>query len=375
MAKQNRFDDLEEMLVPQDASAEQADDQHKPKKEPKPSKKNAGKTPRQLEREAQKRKEITKLVVIGVLVFVAMIGVLVAVGFAMGERAGIGKPGSVRKAEPDPTRSAFTNLSAMPEMSTEGVKGMLKEAYFTVDGDLALTFRLSNGTPVDHTLKTMNVLVFNDKGDTVAEQMFTTFKPQVLVPSNGFEDAYVIVDEENVLLPEDSLYSLGSTLDITSEAPNDKEETPVDPDDPKAIAPNRTYFDAPGNLPPLSAEGVKGTVILAQYTNDGSLAVTLSLSNGTAVDQQVTSVSLLIADGEGTTIAEQAFSTFDVPCTVLSNAYNQLKVIVDPQNVPVKDDSLATLSCTVNVSADPVPATTVASSAEATPTDAQTPAA
>ena len=316
MAKQNRFDDLEEMLVTQDTSATDADGDHSRKKAKKVSKKYWDKPPVQAEREAKARAEKIRTIVICAVIFAVMVAGLVAVGFAMGKRAGVG---TSTRAPADPDRTAFVNNAAMPELSGDGVKGMLKEAYFTMSGDLALTFRLSNGTAFDHSLLTMDVTVFNDKGENVAEQTFEKFKPEVVVPAHGYDEAYVIVDKENVLLPDDSLNSLGSTLEITSKTVGDKQESEAeeDPDAPKAIAPNRTYFDAPGNLPGLSAEGVKATVIRAQYTNDGSLAVTLSLSNGTDTDQQVTRVNVDIANGnDGTTIASQSISSFDEPCVV-----------------------------------------------------------
>ncbi len=352
MAKRNGFDDLDEMLVTQDTSADSADGDHSRKRTKVVSKKDAGKPPLQLEREAKARAEKARMIVICVLIFAVMIGALVAVGFAMGKRAGVGM---TSRAPADPNRTSFVNNAAAPDMSPEGVKGMLKEAYFTTSGDLAVTFRLSNGTAFDHSLVTMNAIVFNDAGETVAEQMFEKFKPAVVVPAGGFEDAYVIVDKENVLLKDDPLYSLGSTLEITSKAIGGEKDAveSADPEAPKAIAPNRTYFDAPGNIPALSAEGVKATVIRAQYTNDGSLAVTLSLSNGTDADQQVSRVQLNIANGDGTTIASQSISSFDAPCVVKKQSYNQLQVIVDTSNVPVKDDPLSTLTCTVSVDTAP----------------------
>jgi len=353
VAKRNHFDELDEMLGTQDEIIDASEGAQKPKKPKKVSKKDAGKPPYQRQKEAKKRKETRRTIAICVSIFAVVVVAVVALGLAMGERAGVGN--FSRRAKPDPDRTSFTNNAAMPELSPEGVKGMLKEAYFTVDGDLAVTFRLSNGTNVDHTVATMDVLIFNDQGVDVAKQTFTTFRPKIVVPAGGFEDAYMIVDKENVLSPEDPLYSLGSTLQISSESQRkDDNDVPSNPDDPKAIAPNRTYFEALGNQPPLSAEKVEGRVIGAKYTNDGSLAVTLSLSNGMEVDQQVTEIQLVIDNGDGTRLAAQTFKEFDSSSVVLSQAYKQLEVIIDTANVSVKDDSLHTLTCSVGVTTAPV---------------------
>lgn len=353
MARQNSYDDLDEMLVPQDTQSDQEEDIQVPKSLQKAAKGQAKKPPYQAGKAAEKRAEKIRTIVTLVVVFVALAAVLIAVGIAMGDRAGVNEK-NFKKADPDPNRTMFLNKANIPELSAEGVKGMIKEAYFTVDGDLAVTLKLSNGTGTEHEVVRIACTIFNDKDETVARQTIDKFDPEVKVPAGGFDEAYFIIDESNVALPNDPLTHLGTTLEIGSIPADGSAAEEENADGPKAIAEGRTYYENTGNIPELSAEGVKGTIIRARYTNDGSLAVTLSLSNGTDQKQQVTQVDLSIANGEGATIAADNITTFETPCVVPSKSYTELDLIIDTAKVPLKDDSLSTLSCTVTIGTGPV---------------------
>ena len=96
---------------------------------------------------------------------------------------------------------------------------------------------------------------------------------------------------------------------------------------------------------------MKASIIRARYTNDGSLAVTLSLSNGTDVKQQVSMIDFLLQNGEGETIANYKFDQLETPCLVESQSYTEYDLIVDAPYVTLQDDSLATLACTISVAA------------------------
>ncbi len=356
MARQHSYDDLDEMQVPASAKDGNLDDIHVPKKQ-KSSKKDAGKTPRQREREAKKRRETQKTIAIVATVFVLVAAALVGVGVWMGHRAGVDTPATTaNKAQPDLSRTKFLNESNTPDLSPEGVKGILKEAYFTVDGDLAVTLKLSNGTTKEQEVVRIACTIFNDKNETVARQTVDEFKPAVKVPAGGYGEAYFVIDEQNVALPSDPLSQLGTTLEIGS-SPTDgsgKEDDVVeDPNGPKAIAEGRTYYENMGNIPELSADGVKGTIVRARYTNDGSLEVTLSLSNGMEEAHQLTRLDIAISNGNGETIASDTVSTFASPVVVPSKSYKEYTFIIDTEKVPLKNDPLSTLSCTVSIGTGP----------------------
>ena len=346
------YDELDEMLVPQDHSTELEDEVKAPK--PKKQKKSdAGKPPRQLEKEAAKRKETARTIAIVAVSFVLILGALIGVGMLMSERAGLsGDVTTVEKAQPMPGKTYFKS-DVEPELSAEGVKGRLKEAYYTVDGNLAVTLRLSNGLSTDQELVKLSIRIFNADDQTVAEHTIERFRPACTVTAGGFSDYYFVIAKKNVALSDDPLKELGTTLEIGSKTAKgaDKDGQQSDGKGPKDIAPGRTYYENTGNLPELSAEGVKASIIRARYTNDGSLAVTLSLSNGTDVKQQVSMIDLLLQNGEGGTIANYKFDSLETPCIVESQSYTEYDLIVDAPYVSLQDDSLSTLACTISVSA------------------------
>ncbi len=348
-----KYDELDEMLVPQDHSND-TEDEVKVAKPKKPKKSDENKTPRQLEKEAAKKKENLRTIVIVVVCFALLLGTLIGVGMMMSERVGTNSgnnTATVKKADPAPGRTYFKS-NIEPELSAEGVKGRLKEAYYTVDGDLAVTLRLSNGMATEQELVKLGIRIFNGDDQTVAQQTIDRFKPACRIRAGGYSDYYFEIDKKYVSLSDDPLKELGTTLEIGSKATsgNNKNESATG-DGPKDIAVGRTYYENTGNIPELSADGVKASVIRARYTNDGSLAVTLSFSNGTDVKQQVSMVDLLIENGEGATIADYTFDSFATPCTIESQSYTEYEVIVDAPYVPTQDDPLSTLACTVSVSA------------------------
>lgn len=360
MSQSNKYDDLDEMLVPQDNSVEE-EDIHVggPAKAPNPPKKAENKTPHQLAKEAKKRRETMHTVTVVALVFAIVLTLLIMVGVAMSKRAGTDKPNrptqQVVKADPDPDKTAFVNSSNIPELSVEGVKGMLKEAYYTKNGDLAVTLNLSNGTASEHQLVRVNARIFNAAGETVAQETVDKFEPECFVPAGGYGEVYFVIKRENVVLRNDPLSELGTTLEIGSQ-PTDgsgKTKPTSDGKGPKDIAAGRTYYENTGNIPELSADGIKGSIIRARYTNDGSLAVTLSLSNGMDEDHAVTKVDLMLENGEGGLIVNHSFDEFEERTVVKSKSYNEIDLIVDTSYVNIHDDPLSKLACTVSIGSGP----------------------
>ncbi len=245
----------------------------------------------------------------------------------------------------------FFNSDIKPELSAEGVKGRLKEAYYTKDGGLGVTLSLSNGTASRHELVRVRIRIFNDADETVAEDTVSTFRGSCEIDAGGYSDVYFVIDKDHVYKQDDSLSALGTTLEIGSKAVGASEEP--DGTGPKDIAPNRTYYENVGNVPPLSEDGVKATLVRAAYTNDGSLAVTLMVSNGTGEEHIVESVHLKIENGNNELIAD---AICDAPqgSRVLPDAYAQVDVIVDTSDVQIKEDSLATLTVNADVKSDAV---------------------
>ncbi len=366
MARSNNYDELDEMLMPQTPDMPDTEGE-----EESPIQKQ-GKAPAKKSKTASVAKKSSKgrntaLVIGGVAIsttvivtvlacvaaFALLIGGMVWVGLAMGDRAGVGNgddPVAVQKADPEPGRTYFKS-DVQPELSSEGVKGRLKEVYYTKDGGLGVTLRLSNGTSSEHKLVSVNIRIFNDKDETIAYEKIDSFKPVCKVPAGGYTDVYFTMSKNSVQIADDSLNTLGTTLEIGSQPTGGGQKQESDGKGPKDIAPNRTYFEATANIPELSAEGVKASVVRARYTNDGSLSVSVSFSNGTDMRQKVSMVDLLIQNGNGETVGKQVFDNLDPECIVEKQSYTEYELIIDVQNVPLQNDPLSTLSCTVSVSA------------------------
>ncbi len=379
MGRYRDYDELDEMQVPQGYSKWLQNDQDgedgegdgsspeksSAKKAGVPAKGNAKKTVAQAAQKGKKGKGkafaagaavggVSVAAIVGIVAaFVVVVGALIGVGIMMGNRAGIGSAGNeaiVQKADPEPGRTYFKS-EIDPPLSAEGVKGRLKEVYYTKDGGLGVTLRLSNGTSSEQKLVTVGIRIFNDADETIAQQKIDSFKPVCKIPAGGYNDVYFTIDKDSVMIKDDSLKSLGTTLEIGSQPTDGNKKNESDGTGPKDIAPNRTYFENMGNIPELSAEGVKAAVVRARYTNDGSLSVTLSFSNGTETDQQVSKVDVLIQNGNGETVAKQIFDTFDPACIVKKQSYTEYELIIDAAYVSIQDDPLSTLANTVSVSA------------------------
>ncbi len=363
MSQQNRRDDLDEMLLPKGIQKEIEDDiklREPRKKEPKKT------APAKKRPKVSKKDQKTMFIAIGVgvAVFIVLLVMLVVMG-NMGANPSDGRSDrpyteQVTMAEPDPDKTSFYNAGNVPELSNEGVKGLLKQAYYTVDGDLAVVLNLSNGTASEQQVVRVNATVFNDSHETVAQQTIDRFDPACYVGALSHGEVYFVIDRQNVVLRNDPLSKLGVTLEIAS-IPTDgsqpdgpKGNGPVVGDGPKDIAEGRSYYENLGNLPEMSEEGVKASVIRARYTNDGSLAVTLSLSNGTPDKQQVSKVEFHLMNGNGDVIADYTFDSFETPCQIDSKGFSEMELMVDAGYVQRQDDPLSTLSYTISVSAGPL---------------------
>lgn len=353
MSRQPHYDDLDEMLVPKDLQ--------KAEKEKAAKKAANGKPQTQKERKAdQKKQEQRRTILTIAVIFVVLLAFVIGVGVAMSRRVDppdnhTTQSAKVKKAQPDPDKTAFRSESNIPALSDEGVKGLLKEAYYTVDGDLAVTLNLSNGTASKHKLAKVGIRIFNGDDETVAQQTIDQFDPECYVEAGGYGEVYFLINKEYVVLSNDPLSELGTTLEIGSiptdakatAANQDSGNAPVVGNGDKDIAAGRSFYENLSNLPALATDGIKATVIRARYTNDGSLAVTLSLSNGTDANQLVKSMAITIKNGGGDVIADGRLTGIDH--TVPKGAYNELHLIIDKANVLIADDSLATLSTVITV--------------------------
>lgn len=382
-----RFDDLEEMHIPDSAKKSVAASagyeevtatvdldndvlvptsvKERPPVAPKAKgKKTANqpsfKTPQAAAAAQKRRNETIAIVAVCAVVFIAILVFVWGVSTDWGRGDGSNAlndryTSQVKMAQPDASKTAFLNESNIPELSSEGVKGLLKQAYYTVDGDLAVVLNLSNGTSSEQEVVRVNARVFNDKDETVAQQTVDRFDPKCVVPAMGHGEVYFVIDRSNVVLRNDPLSKLGVMLEIASNGGANNDSGAQVGNGPKDIAVGRSYYENLGNRPELSEEGIKATVIRARYTNDGSLAICFALSNGTAEKRNVSKIDLQLLNGNsGATIVSYAFDHFETPCHVESKGFAEVELIVDASYVSLSDDPLSSLTTTISVSSNPL---------------------
>ena len=113
--------------------------------------------------------------------------------------------------------SYFSNEAAEPEMSEEGIKGVIRAAYYTNDGSLAVKLKLSNGLNTRHTLTSLEVRLTNEQEELIASGYTRTFEtPFVLEPmGTGIFTFYLA--PEHVKNTDDDLDQLTYTIDTTGQ--------------------------------------------------------------------------------------------------------------------------------------------------------------
>ncbi len=125
---------------------------------------------------------------------------------------------SENQVDRDESRGYFYKFDNLPEMDPSGVKGMVGKAYFTIDGNLAVTLNLSNGTSSEQEVVQMTATIYNENGEIIADQELdvTDFSKRCIVSANDRSELYFEIDESNIVLPQDDLDAVGSTLVIGS---------------------------------------------------------------------------------------------------------------------------------------------------------------
>lgn len=124
---------------------------------------------------------------------------------------------------------------------------------------------------------------------------------------------------------------------------------------PKDRDPDKGHFVSDGTLPELSEEEILMELDEAYYTNDGSLALVLTFSNGADTPKAVTGFSLKAINNNGDVIAtgEQA-ADWDASFTVPKENYASMTVYIPPEDVLLPDDSLYAITVEYTVDDAPV---------------------
>ena len=124
-------------------------------------------------------------------------------------------------------------------------------------------------------------------------------------------------------------------------------------DDGKGPRNGATVFQQPDAVPEISPDGVKGAVTQAYYTNDGHMAIRLSLSNGMGAAQQMRSIEIKVANGDGVPIADGYAEAVEDGVVLPPDEFTPFLLYIAPDQIQITDDPLTTLSFEITVTTAP----------------------
>lgn len=113
-----------------------------------------------------------------------------------------------------------------PELSKEGVKCVITEAYYTNDGTLTLKLKMSNGKAADQRLLTLDVTLKNEDEETIAVAGTDSIDKNFFVPAGDTATMTYYIPAEYVKISDDDLDSL--TYEITTRSENKDGSTDAD---------------------------------------------------------------------------------------------------------------------------------------------------
>ena len=157
------------------------------------------------EREKQRRRQERRAsrstpMLVGFILF------LVVVLAGVGTLIFFGVRGS--KLDRDTSKGYFTRLEDEPEMSEEGIKGVVREAYYTKDGHMAVVLQLSNGLNTNHYLTFIEVELYNADGELIASGKTDQIPEDFYIQPMSTAPFTFYISPEYVELPDDDLQQL-----------------------------------------------------------------------------------------------------------------------------------------------------------------------
>lgn len=111
----------------------------------------------------------------------------------------------------------FQNLDEVAEMSEEGIKGVITEAYYTNDKHLCVKLNLSNGLNTKHYLKSLEVKITNEDNQVIAAGATNNIEKGFYVAANDYATFTFYISPEFVKLPNDDLDTLNYDITTTGE--------------------------------------------------------------------------------------------------------------------------------------------------------------
>lgn len=120
----------------------------------------------------------------------------------------------------------FQNLDELPELSEEGLKGVVLEAYYTNDKSLCVVLKFANAYNTNQYLDSLEVKLRNEAGETIATGYSDNIE-DFYVPPEDYATFTFYILEEYVQIHDDPLTTL--TYDITTTGTLEDPQATVNP--------------------------------------------------------------------------------------------------------------------------------------------------
>ncbi len=232
---------------------------------------------------------------------------------------------------------AVYHSDVLPEMSDTAVNSVLKRAYYTVDGGMALVVCFSNGTDTDIALQRLKVDVTTASREYVASQQSIALEKPCLVPHGGYEDALLVLDRQYVTPDNLVLENLQLLCVVRGECVGTTEDVygsfTFGSGDRQLNGETDIVCDT--NLPPMKNDEVRVSILMIAQTWDGSLAMKLMFANGFDTPRQIGEVDFSLLDDRDEIFADRQFEHLAV--TVPANGYAETELLIDKAYVKNPD--------------------------------------
>lgn len=115
----------------------------------------------------------------------------------------------------------FYDTENYPELSAEGIKGAVTEAYYTKNDSLCVKLRLSNGINAAHYMTSLEVKVENEDGKTIASGYTKQIPDGYSIPAEDYNTFTFYITKDFVQIPDDDLDQLSYEITVKGEVDSD----------------------------------------------------------------------------------------------------------------------------------------------------------
>lgn len=113
--------------------------------------------------------------------------------------------------------TVYQQPDAKPEVSADGVKGAVTQAYYTTDGHLAVRMNLSNGMGAAQQLRSIEIRVINGEGAEIASGYAEAVGDGDVLKPDELTPFLLYIAPEQIRITDDPLTTLAFEITVTTE--------------------------------------------------------------------------------------------------------------------------------------------------------------